>query len=385
MNFMADWTPDLSISDKPRYLAIADAIADDIGAGRLAAGDRLPPQRKLAKRLDVDFTTVARGYVEAQRRGLIESKVGQGTFVRDKPKPRRGQQMPPPPRPVRSIDEPAAGARRSGTDRTHAGRRRVCVARYRLAAALPGVRRHPGRQGRGLELARPPRAGAGAGTHFHLAGRASGAARHPHHSRQAGRCRSVRGHHLSRDPLDRGPARADADRPADGRGRHRGRCAGRGLQEDKTQGALSQPDAAEPDHADDQRPTAARHRRHRAPFQASDRRGRRLRIHPAAWPCAVCRDRARFDLACRRSRQMHRRRASRRLCRGSRHPLDLAVRGSASRRHRDGLAVYGRAGDALDRGRHRRHAAALHPQRDRRPAKTGFRDIAERHLPERSA
>jgi DNA-binding transcriptional MocR family regulator len=96
---MADWTPDLSTSDKPRYLAIADAIAADIGAGRLAVGDRLPPQRKLAKRLDVDFTTVARGYVEAQKRGLIESKVGQGTFVRDKPKPRRSQQAPPP-RPV---------------------------------------------------------------------------------------------------------------------------------------------------------------------------------------------------------------------------------------------------------------------------------------------
>ena len=96
---MADWTPDLATSDKPRYLAIADAIADDIGAGRLAVGDRLPPQRKLAKRLDVDFTTVARGYVEAQKRGLIESKVGQGTFVRDKPKPRRNQPAPAP-RPV---------------------------------------------------------------------------------------------------------------------------------------------------------------------------------------------------------------------------------------------------------------------------------------------
>jgi len=96
---MADWTPDLAKSDKPRYLAIADAIADDIGAGRLAAGDRLPPQRKLAKRLEVDFTTVARGYVEAQKRGLIESRVGQGTFVRDKPKPRRNQQAAAP-RPV---------------------------------------------------------------------------------------------------------------------------------------------------------------------------------------------------------------------------------------------------------------------------------------------
>jgi DNA-binding transcriptional MocR family regulator len=95
---MADWTPDLSTSDKPRYLAIADAIADDIADGRLAVGDRLPPQRKLAKRLAVDFTTVARGYVEAQKRGLIESKVGQGTFVRDKPRPRRSAK--PAPRPI---------------------------------------------------------------------------------------------------------------------------------------------------------------------------------------------------------------------------------------------------------------------------------------------
>ena len=77
-----DWIPDLSRSDKPRYIAIADFIAADVKAGRLARGDRLPPQRKLAARLAIDFTTVARGYVEAQRRGLVESRVGQGTFVR---------------------------------------------------------------------------------------------------------------------------------------------------------------------------------------------------------------------------------------------------------------------------------------------------------------
>jgi len=79
---MAEWVPQLSRSGKPRYLAIADAIAQDISSGRLAPLDRLPPQRKLARRLDIDFTTVARGYVEAQKRGLIESRVGQGTFVR---------------------------------------------------------------------------------------------------------------------------------------------------------------------------------------------------------------------------------------------------------------------------------------------------------------
>ncbi|WP_029352878.1 PLP-dependent aminotransferase family protein [Bosea sp. 117] len=84
---MADWTPDLSRSDKPRYLAIADLLAEDIRAGRLAIGDRLPPQRKLAGRLDIDFTTVARGYVEAQKRGLVESRVGQGTFVVGAPRP----------------------------------------------------------------------------------------------------------------------------------------------------------------------------------------------------------------------------------------------------------------------------------------------------------
>ncbi|MCK0197223.1 PLP-dependent aminotransferase family protein [Ancylobacter sp. 6x-1] len=88
---MADWIPDLSRSDRPRYVALADAIAEDVTAGRLAAGDRLPPQRALAKALDIDFTTVARGYVEAQKRGLVESRVGQGTFVlrqrREPPRP----------------------------------------------------------------------------------------------------------------------------------------------------------------------------------------------------------------------------------------------------------------------------------------------------------
>ena len=79
---MVEWTPNLASSDRPRYLAIADLIAADMREGRLSPGDRLPPQRKLADRLNVDFTTVARGYVEAQKRGLIESRVGQGTFVR---------------------------------------------------------------------------------------------------------------------------------------------------------------------------------------------------------------------------------------------------------------------------------------------------------------
>ncbi len=79
---MSDWCPDLSGSGRPRYLAIADIIAADVRSGKLSGGDRLPPQRKLAERLAIHFPTVARGYVEARRRGLVESHVGQGTFVR---------------------------------------------------------------------------------------------------------------------------------------------------------------------------------------------------------------------------------------------------------------------------------------------------------------
>lgn len=80
---MDDWKLELARSGAPRYIAIADLIARDVARGRLRPGDRLPPQRELAARLKVDFTTVARGYVEAQKRGLVVSHVGRGTFVRD--------------------------------------------------------------------------------------------------------------------------------------------------------------------------------------------------------------------------------------------------------------------------------------------------------------
>jgi DNA-binding transcriptional MocR family regulator len=81
---MKTWAPAMKGREGPRYLAIAEAIEADIALGRLAPGDRLPPQRELAQRLGLDFTTVARGYVEAAKRGLVESVVGRGTFVRRK-------------------------------------------------------------------------------------------------------------------------------------------------------------------------------------------------------------------------------------------------------------------------------------------------------------
>lgn len=76
------WLPRLEDGAGPKYLAIADAIADAVAAGALRPGDRLPPQRTLARALSVDLTTVTRGFGEAQRRGLLDGRVGQGSYVR---------------------------------------------------------------------------------------------------------------------------------------------------------------------------------------------------------------------------------------------------------------------------------------------------------------
>jgi DNA-binding transcriptional MocR family regulator len=81
------WAPALDRTSGPLYLAIADAIAADVASGRLAAGARLPPQRALADALGVDFTTVSRAYAQARKRGLLEGRVGQGTYISTPRKP----------------------------------------------------------------------------------------------------------------------------------------------------------------------------------------------------------------------------------------------------------------------------------------------------------
>jgi DNA-binding transcriptional MocR family regulator len=82
-NEMNRWSVAIRGSTKPAYIAVADLIFEEIQSGALSANQRLPTLRKLAKALRLNFTTVARGYAEAQRRGLIDSRPGSGTFVRE--------------------------------------------------------------------------------------------------------------------------------------------------------------------------------------------------------------------------------------------------------------------------------------------------------------
>lgn len=68
-------------SSVPLYQQMVKQIRQLIGTGALIPGDQLPPERKLARQLDVNRTTVLNAYRELKALGLIESHVGQGTVV----------------------------------------------------------------------------------------------------------------------------------------------------------------------------------------------------------------------------------------------------------------------------------------------------------------
>ncbi len=69
----------------PLYTQIVTQLREMIQRGVLKAGDRLPANRELAKKLGVNRNTVTAAYEELTAEGLIRSHVGQGTFVSDVP------------------------------------------------------------------------------------------------------------------------------------------------------------------------------------------------------------------------------------------------------------------------------------------------------------
>jgi len=75
------WDLKIMDTDQSLYMAIADAMERDIRQGALKAGEKLPPQRTLAKKVGVNVTTITRAYSEAAKRGLVVSTVGSGTYV----------------------------------------------------------------------------------------------------------------------------------------------------------------------------------------------------------------------------------------------------------------------------------------------------------------
>jgi DNA-binding FadR family transcriptional regulator len=66
---------------RQRYEQVADRIAADIRAGRLAPGDRLPSERDLARRLEVGRASVREAIASLQVAGMVETRPGSGSFV----------------------------------------------------------------------------------------------------------------------------------------------------------------------------------------------------------------------------------------------------------------------------------------------------------------
>lgn len=96
-----DWAGVLD-EEGPRYIQVVRFIERAIADGRLLPGDRLPPQRQLARALGIDLTTVTRAYAEARERHLLHARGAMGSFVSA---PRfetaemvdLGMNLPPPP------------------------------------------------------------------------------------------------------------------------------------------------------------------------------------------------------------------------------------------------------------------------------------------------
>ncbi|WP_210265343.1 PLP-dependent aminotransferase family protein [Ensifer canadensis] len=78
-----------------KYLGIVEALETDVRSGRVARGDRLPPQRAIAEALGVDLTTVTRAFNEARRRGLVSAQAGRGTFISETLDGKSFDQSPP--------------------------------------------------------------------------------------------------------------------------------------------------------------------------------------------------------------------------------------------------------------------------------------------------
>ncbi|MGW8378564.1 GntR family transcriptional regulator [Streptomyces sp. ODS28] len=76
-------------SGKPRYLQLADDMAQQIKAKVLPPGEQVPSESVLMDRYQVSQGTVRKAMTELRIAGLIETRHGKGSYVRSRPPVRR--------------------------------------------------------------------------------------------------------------------------------------------------------------------------------------------------------------------------------------------------------------------------------------------------------
>ena len=71
----------------PPYQQIVTQVKTMVAAGRLRAGEELPPIRVLAEQLIVNPNTVAKAYRELEQLGLVVKRSTAGTFIAEMAEP----------------------------------------------------------------------------------------------------------------------------------------------------------------------------------------------------------------------------------------------------------------------------------------------------------
>jgi GntR family transcriptional regulator len=70
-----------SRSDRPPFRQLVDQVVGAFERGHLRKGDQLPSLREVVRQITINPNTVQRAYRELEHLGLVEGRVGLGTFV----------------------------------------------------------------------------------------------------------------------------------------------------------------------------------------------------------------------------------------------------------------------------------------------------------------
>jgi GntR family transcriptional regulator len=85
---MSDQSPSIVFrldarSDRAPFRQLVDQVTDAFERGQIQAGDQLPSVREVVRQITINPNTVHRAYRELEHLGLVEGRLGLGTFVVD--------------------------------------------------------------------------------------------------------------------------------------------------------------------------------------------------------------------------------------------------------------------------------------------------------------
>ncbi|HER43086.1 MAG TPA: GntR family transcriptional regulator [Candidatus Eisenbacteria bacterium] len=69
------------LNPDPLYKQVTDQVKDAVADGTLAAGERLPSIREMARALRISAITIKRAYADLEGEGVIVTRAGLGSFV----------------------------------------------------------------------------------------------------------------------------------------------------------------------------------------------------------------------------------------------------------------------------------------------------------------